>query len=116
MVWTVKTGEQFTKTMTFSDDAWAIDLTWVTVLFVVKTMEYPESENDDGDDTIIKVDITDHTDAENGITTLELLSTDTDKKPWTYYYEFKIVFSNGDIRCTPTEVFELVKSLNERDG
>lgn len=114
MAWTVKTGEQFTKTMTFTDASWAVDITWATVFFIVKTMEYPESEDDDWEDTIIKIDITDHTDAENGITSLELTTEDTDKTPGVYFYEFKIVFSNGDVRCSNTAVFNLVKALNER--
>ena len=114
-MFTIKRWDQFTTTVNFTNSDWsATDITWCTVFFIVRTTENPTSLNDEDSTVIFKKDITVHSNAVWWITTIPLLSTDTDITPWTYYWELQILFTNDDIRSANTGVFNVLPDLNKR--
>lgn len=69
------------------------DITGWTVYFTVK-----EEENDADNDAVIKKDITSHTDPTNGITLIQLTTSDTDREgSFRYDIKFKDDEGNSDI-------------------
>lgn len=63
------------------------DLTGATVFFTAKPTI---SNGADDSDAVISVEVTDHTDPENGTTVIPLSSTDTNVTPGTYYYDIQV--------------------------
>ena len=87
-----------------SDGTTKRTLTGATVYFTVKD----NSWDDDADDSeaIISKDITSHTDAATGLTTITLTDLQTNVEPKKYYYDVTVKESDGLIykategRCT----------------
>jgi len=70
-----------------------VDLTGATVYFTVK----PTIDADSSDSTaLISKDVTSHTDAVAGQTTITLTPTDTDVAPGDYGYDIKLKKSTGE--------------------
>jgi hypothetical protein len=64
-----------------------VDLTGSTVFFTAK----PALTDDSGDtNAVISVEVTNHTDPTNGITSIPLTATDTDVDPAEYYYDIQV--------------------------
>lgn len=82
-----------------------IDLTGATVFFTAKT----ELDNDLDDSTAaIAVEVTSHTDPENGTTVIPLTSDDTDVAPGKYFYDIQVKKDDDtivSIRARKLEVF-----------
>jgi hypothetical protein len=70
-----------------------VDLTGATVYFTVKTV--PDADVTDSTAVITK-DITSHTDAAAGLTTIALTPTDTDVTPGDYGYDIKLKKASGE--------------------
>lgn len=89
-----------------TSDGQPIDLTGATVFFTAKVAEF----DTDADDTnaTIKKDVTVHVDedgnpsATQGISTIALTPTDTQKNPATYNYDITVKYANGVVN-TPIE-------------
>lgn len=110
----IKRGDQFTKEIVFTDNIGEpIDITWCTVYFTIRE----EGSVWDNDDTnaLIQKDVTSHTDAVNGKTSVFLSSTDTDQDIWSYLWEVQIKFPNNDIRSTDTATVNIVQDLTKRN-
>jgi hypothetical protein len=71
-----------------------MDLTGATVYFTAKAA-YDSDTTDAA--AIIKKDIISHTDAVNGITTLLLTSSDTDKEPGNYICDVHVKKADGTV-------------------
>lgn len=80
---TVKQKDSINLSMTFSSNGAAIDLTNKTVIFIAK-------ENLNSDKRIIYKEITEHTDPQNGMTTISLSSNDLDIPEFRYYFAILI--------------------------
>jgi hypothetical protein len=85
---TIQKGNPYTAVLTFTDSAGvAYDLTGKTVFFTVKNKE---DEEDDDSDALITKNITVHTNAAGGITTLELTALQTDITVGDYEYDLRV--------------------------
>jgi len=79
--------------LTFVDDEGdAIPITDWTVFFTVK-----KSYADADDDAEISKDVTEHYDAEGGITKIALTPDDTDVTPGKYVYDVQVKKADGSI-------------------
>lgn len=101
---TIKRWNTFNKPIPFKDsNGVALDLTDSIVYFTVRKGS-TLCDPDDSSANITKR-ITDHTDAEWGITTLSLTENDTNLAPGEYVYEFQIKFVNGEVTSSCTGEF-----------
>jgi len=88
-----------------------IDLTGATVYFTVKTA----ADNDATDSTtLIKKDITSHTDAINGSTEIVLTPTDTDIAVGKYKYDIKLKKADGSQVTTQVGDFIVKEVMSNR--
>lgn len=94
-----------TYSLTFKSNGVTVDITDTIVYFTVK-----EKMKDDDVDAVIKKDITNHTDPENGKTLIELTADDTDLPAKSYYYDMaykdvddnKVILVYGRLKiCKP---------------
>jgi len=91
---TLYRGDSREYNLTFTNnEGGAIPITSWKVYFTVKL-----SYMDDDSKAVIKKDITDHDDPENGKTIIKLLPNDTNIAPGNYYYDIKIKRAENDIR------------------
>lgn len=85
---TIIKGIPYVRTLTFTDSAGsAYDLTGKTIFFTVKNID-DVADNDTA--AVIKKDITVHTNAVGGITTLSLSAVETDIALGDFKYDIKI--------------------------
>lgn len=90
-----------------NEEGVAVDITGSTIYFTVK--------KDDSDVTAaIAKEITAHTDAVNGKSSLEISSADTDIAKAMYLYDLVIVFLSGERQeLIPPSLFNITSSLKE---
>jgi hypothetical protein len=104
-------GDDTTITLTFTNSAGAaINLTGATVYFTVK--DDPQY----GDDkALISKDVTVHTNAAGGITSVVLSHTDTDIQPGIYFWDVQIkAAGTGNISSASCGDFEVVQDITRR--
>jgi hypothetical protein len=65
-----------------------------TVYFTVKTKPY---DSTDDSDAILKKDVTEHTDAANGLTSFSLTREETNITPFNYFYDIKVKESDDKV-------------------
>lgn len=75
-----------------------MDLTGATVYFTAKSTI---SNSADDSDKVIQVEVTNHDDPTNGVTTIPLSSTVTNVAPGTYYYDIQIKDVGNNITSIP---------------
>jgi hypothetical protein len=95
----------FSATITFKEDGVAFNLTGVTVIFTVKLLN-DKADNDDA--AIIKKTIIDHSNPENGTTTLLLSADDTTVDLGRYKADFRLYQSGVLQKNTETFYIEFV--------
>ena len=89
-----------------NEDNTARALTGATVYFTIKSDAY-DTDADDSE-ALISKDVTSHTDAANGLTTISLTDVETSIAPATYFYDIVVVESDtkryraAQGRCTIT--------------
>lgn len=106
---TIKIYKENSRTigMKFHD----IDLTGATVFFTVKK----KSDNVQTDDTaIIKKDITEHINPTEGVTSVKLLPTDTDKPSGEYHYDVKLKRPNDRFDTVGVGKFVIAEVITNR--
>ncbi len=88
-----------------------VDLTGATVYFTIKTIP-----DDNATDTtaIIKKDVTVHTDALNGNTTISLTPVETDKTAGDYRYDIKLKKATGEQQTIATGKLEIKEVITNR--
>lgn len=83
---------------------------WI-VYFAVK-----RRVNDTDENAIIFKEVTSHTDPTNGETTISIDAADTaDKKVGIYYFDVKVVDSQGKKQSSGTGSFEIVQEIADGD-
>lgn len=87
-----------------------IDITGATLFFGVK--QTPTNATNDPNDTTAIIDKkwTNHIDPLNGVSILQLSSTDTAVAIGNYYYELQII--NGNVSSTSTDTFTVIQDIN----
>ena len=101
---TIVKGDDVLLEVTLVDsDGDPINLTDATVFFTAK-----RSFDDSDDDAVIKKDVNNHTDAENGVTTIHITNTESDVDPMYYYYDIQVVDSADSVQ-TPEKGRLIVK-------
>jgi len=103
----VKRGNPYSAILTFTnEDGTAYDLTGKTVFFTVKKA----TDNTTNDDlALIKKDITSHTSASEGKTTLELTAKETNIVVNNYKWDLRVSEMNTD-----TGVFCILETTTKR--
>jgi hypothetical protein len=97
----------------FTSSGSAIDLTGATVFFTAK----PDLTNDTTDSTaVISVEVTSHTDPENGQTIIPLTDDDTDVTPGIYLYDIQLKRADGTITSIPARKLEVVADVTRRES
>lgn len=91
-------------------DGTALSITNGTVFFTVNAESNPSSDTG----AAISKDITDHTDAENGVSTISLSAADTTITPGDYYYDIQLKDSDGDITSSYTGELTVVADITRR--
>lgn len=81
-----------------------VDLTDSTVFFTAKSTI---SNSADDSDAVIEVEVTSHSDPENGTTVIPLSSTDTNVTPGVYYYDIQVVDSSGNVTSIPVRKMQI---------
>jgi hypothetical protein len=106
----IQRGNPYSATLTFTDSNGAYDLTGKTVLFTVKKID----DVADNDTTaLITKDISVHTDATGGITTLELTAVQTTQPCDRYKYDVRI-YESGVQLNTDTAYIDIVDLVTKR--
>ena len=100
---TIQKGNQYTATLTFAVKSTGLpyDLTGITVYFTAK------KKNDNTDDdslAVITEKITVHTDATNGVTTLELSTTQTNVTLGCYKCDLRL-YKEGVLQTNTTTFY-----------
>jgi hypothetical protein len=103
-------GDSTSITFTLTENNTPVDLTGSTVFFTAK----PALTNDISDNTaVISVEVTSHTDPENGETVIPLTSSDTDVTPGDYYYDIQV--KNGSsITSIKYQLLEVIADVTRR--
>jgi hypothetical protein len=103
-------GDDYTFTLAFKDsDGQAIDIAGYTVFFTLK-----EYEDDDDDDALITVDVTEHDNDAGGITTISLSNADTDDLNGTFFYDIQYKDLTGAIQTIQTGVITFCNDITRR--
>lgn len=85
----VPRGTTFAITVNYKRNGAAASLVGATVRFTVKSSEWDTSATDST--ALITKNVTSHTDAANGISTITITPADTDDvTPGNYYYDIKV--------------------------
>lgn len=98
---TIIRGDDLELAITFKDDAGLpVDLTDSTVFFTIK-----RRFSDTDDEALLAVEITTHTDPDNGVTTLSISHTDTEdlditSEDYPYKWDLQLKDSSGRITST----------------
>ena len=93
---TINRGTTFTISIVYKKNGVAASLVGATVRFTVKTVEF-DSSTTDATAVIVK-NVTSHTDAVNGLSTIEIDPVDTATlEPGKYNYDIKVAESGGAI-------------------
>lgn len=114
MVWQIQIGNPVNKVLRFYYKGTynPYNLTGKTLLYTFKLVS-DNSRNDNN--AIIKGSITDHTDADNGLSSLIIDDSETTKlKPGTYKVDFRII-GDGTKRNTLTKIVTAVLVVTERE-
>ncbi len=90
----------------------AIDITGGTVFFTVNALEEP----DDDTGAVITKDVTSHTDALSGVSTIELTSDDTDVEPGEYWYDVQFVSTSGSVSSREKGKLLVVSDITRRNS
>lgn len=98
----------FNFTFKYSNGA-AVDITGWTIFFTVK-----EKEADSDDDAKIATEVTSHTDASGGLSTLSITDSDTNLTPKKYYYDFQVKKADGLIRTLVKGDFTVLTDITRR--
>lgn len=107
---TMNRGTTEVLTVNYQEDGAAASIAGATILFTVKEDEYDSNTTDTS--ALIKKDVTAHTDAANGVSSITILPTDTRSlTPGTYFYSIKIDKNSND-----TNVIELAEGKFVLDG
>lgn len=110
-----KRGDQFTTTVRIKNADWtAVNITWATVYFIVRSTDNPVSINDSDSTVILQKDITTHTTPASGITSISFTSTDTNIVIGQYFWEIQVKFSNDDLFSASTGTLSVLNDLNKR--
>ena len=88
-----------------------MDITGATVFFTVNSEADPASDST----AAIKKEVTTHTDAANGKTTIVLDPVDTESmEAGVYYYDFQVKAADGSISSIPKAKFKLESDITRR--
>ena len=101
-------GDSKTINMSFKDNTGnPIDLTGATIWFTVKRNPMDLDSN-----AVIQKEITSHTDATNGLSTISLAPTDTnDLEIRSYNYDIQLVDSIGKVTTIIVGTFKLLLDI-----
>jgi hypothetical protein len=103
-------GDTTNIKLTITDqDATAINLNGAVVFFTVKSDPFAAD-----DDALIAKEITSHTTAASGITTVALSATDTTIAAGVYYYDVQVRNSTGTIQSIDQDIFEVKQDITVR--
>lgn len=103
-------GDDKTWPLTFTDaNGDPFDLTGYTIFFTVK-----EKKADVDADAVITKDITSHTDASGGISSLALTHDDTDIAVGYYIYDFQLVSGSGAVTTIEPDTFIVEQDITIR--
>lgn len=107
---TIIRGDDTTLTVTFTyDDGSAVDITNAKVFFTVK-----KKVTDSDDDALIAKMVDEHTDADGGITEIELTHTDTSVKVGRYYFDLQVVTTAGKVLSISFGEFVVQADITQR--
>ena len=108
--YSVYRGDTITLPISFVDgDGNAIDISGWTLFFTLKN-----AIDDTDDSAVLKVDVSGHVDAINGLTKIVLPDSDTDDLAGEYYYDIQYKDGSGNIRTIISGHFEFVKDVTRR--
>ena len=97
--------------VTFKDtDGSVLDITDCTVFFTVNASDNPLTDVD----AVISKEVTAHTDAEAGISTIELTSSDTEVTPGSYYYDIQLKDTANAILSSYSSNLTIVADITRR--
>ena len=100
-------GDNVGWTMEFTFNGSPMNLTDCTVWFTLK-------KNEDDTEIVLQKSVNSHTDPTEGITILELNSTETNIEPRDYYYGFQLVDSAGKVKTLATGKVKVKKDITIR--
>lgn len=89
-------GTTYAIDVVYKKNGVAATLVGATIRFTVKAEEW-DTDADDDPSGLIRKNVTSHTDAANGLSTITLTDTDTYLDPDTYHYDIKVEEVDGDI-------------------
>lgn len=103
-------GDDKSWTLTFKDSSGtAINITGYTVFFTVK-----KNKSDVEDDALITKDITSHSDAGNGQTTLSITNTESAIAVGEYWYDIQTKDGSGNINTVVVGNFNVLQDVTVR--
>ena len=105
--WQIPKGETDSLLIQVLNDGTPVDITDSTIYFTVKKLD---SDTDSA--AVIEKNITEHVDAINGQSRLELTSADTNIQKDRYLYDLVIVFLSGERQhLIPPSYFEITSTI-----
>ena len=105
--WQIPKGETDSLLIQVLNDGTPVDITDSTIYFTVKKLD-----SDADSAAVIKKIITEHVDAINGQSRLELTSADTNIQKDRYLYDLVIVFLSGERQhLIPPSYFEITSTI-----
>ncbi len=81
-----------------------------TVFFTVNAAENPSDDTD----AVISKNVTDHTDAAGGVSTISLSASDTNITPGDYYYDVQFKDSSGSVTSSAAGELTVVADITRR--
>ena len=103
-------GDTFSRSLSFTNNASAvIDITDWIIFFTVK-----KNEEDSDDNAVIKKDITVHTNAALGLSSISLDDDDTDIAPRDYWYDIQVKKDTGEIKTITKDKFIVHTDITRR--
>lgn len=103
-------GDDVNLDLEFTDEeGTAIDITDIEVFFTVKARK-----SDTDDNAVISKEVTSHTDAVNGLSTVSLSKTETDIEPGMYHFDIQLKDSEGKVSSSVPGVIRVYQDITRR--
>lgn len=96
-----------------NEDGTVFDLTGLTLLFTVKNNNDTTVDNDDT--ALIKKDVSSHTNASLGQSSITLTNIDTNILPGDYVWDVKLTSVGGDVTSSMAGVFIISDNVTKRN-